>query len=349
MIRFAWMQSRSQTVIAYGLLLVVAIASIVTGVQLAHVYSSTVGHCRSGCDLAIQQYLSRDNFMNQTLDILSRAVPALLGIFWGAPLLAREYETGTFRLAWTQTISRRRWLLTRIGLGALATLVLAGLFSLTVTWWYHSRDKVGSNAYGVFDRRDLAPVTYALFAFAVGVMFGALIRRTIPAMVATLGLFVCVRIAVSIWVRPHLLAAKHAVVSLARGGTANLGVELSNGGTPHIIAGGGGPIGSWTQSRYFVSESGQRVTKTQMTAFLHQHCAALLTTAPPAGGTSTQPPANDPAAPCLNHASTTFKLAVTYQPASRYWTFQWMESGIFIALTLVAIASTYWWVTKRSG
>lgn len=347
MIRFAWMQSRGQTLIAYALLAAVAIASIITGVQLAHVYSSTVAHCQSGCDLAIQQYLSRDNFMDQTLDILSRAVPALVGIFWGAPLLAREYETGTFRVAWTQTISKRRWLLTRIGLGAIATLVLAGLFSLTITWWYHSRDKVGSNAYDVFDRRDVAPVAYALFAFAAGVMFGALIRRTIPAMVATLALFVVTRIAVSIWVRPHLLAAKHAVVSLARGGTANLGIELSNGGTPHLIAGGGGPAGSWTQSSYFVAASGQRVTGSQMTAFLQQHCASLLTTAPPVNGT-TQAPPNDPGSLCLNQASRTFKLAINYQPADRYWTFQWSEATIFIALTLAAIVATYWWATKKS-
>ena len=347
MIRFAWMQSRGQTLIAYVLLVAVAIASIITGVQLAHVYSSTVAHCQTGCDFAVSQFLSRDTFMDQTLDILSRAVPALVGIFWGAPLLAREYESGTFRLAWTQTISKRRWLLTRIGLGALATLVLAGLFSLNVPWWYGNRHTLGSNAYDVFDRRDIAPVAYALFAFAAGVMFGALLRRTIPAMVATLGLFVVARIAVSIWVRPHLLAARHLVVSLARGGTANLGIELSNGGTPHLIAGGGGPVGSWTQSSYFVSESGQRVTSSQMTAFLHQHCASLLTTAPPLNGT-TQVPPNDPGSLCLDQASTTFKLAVAYQPGGRYWTFQWFEAGIFVALTLAAIAGTYWWVTKRS-
>ncbi|MGI8666481.1 MAG: ABC transporter permease subunit [Jatrophihabitans sp.] len=346
MIRFAWMQARSQTVMAYALLAAVAIAAVITGVQLAHVYSSTVAHCQSGCGLAIQQYLSRDRFMDQTLDILSRAVPALLGMFWGAPLLAREYETGTFRLAWTQTISKRRWLLTRIGLGAVATLVLTGLFSLTVTWWYHSRDKIGSNAYDVFDRRDLVPVAYALFAFAAGVMFGALIRRTIPAMVATLGLFVFARIAVSLWVRPQLLAARHAVVTLDRGGPANLGIELSNGGTPHIIANGGGPVGSWTQSSHFVTPAGQRVSASQLAAFVHQHCASLLTTAPPVGG-KTQVSPSDPGALCLDQVAKSFELSVAYQPASRYWSFQWWEAAIFIALTLVALSGTYWWVTEK--
>jgi ABC-type transport system involved in multi-copper enzyme maturation permease subunit len=275
------------------------------------------------------------------------AVPALIGMFWGAPLLAREYETGTFRLAWTQTISKRRWLLTRISLGAVATLVLGGLFSLTVTWWYGNRHQLVSNAYDVFDQRDLAPVAYALFAFGAGVMFGALIRRTIPAMVATLALFVVARIAVEIWVRPHLLAAKLAVVSLARGSTANLGIELSDGGTPHIVASGGAPVGSWGQSSYFVSQSGLHVTNSQMATFLHQHCATLLNTAPSADGT-TQAPPNDPGSLCLDQVASSFKLAVNYQPANRYWTFQWLEAAIFVGLTLIAVGATYWWATKRS-
>ena len=47
-------------------------------------------------------------------------VPALIGMFWGAPLIAHELETGTFRLAWTQSVSRRRWLLVKMGLVGLA-------------------------------------------------------------------------------------------------------------------------------------------------------------------------------------------------------------------------------------
>jgi hypothetical protein len=63
-----------------------------------------------GCRLAASRFLSHDAFMEHLLDILARSVPALVGVFWGAPLLAREYDTGTFRLAWTQSVSRRRWL-----------------------------------------------------------------------------------------------------------------------------------------------------------------------------------------------------------------------------------------------
>ncbi len=62
-------------------------------------------------------------------------VPALIGIFWGAPLVARELETGTFRLAWNQSVTRTRWLAVKLGLIGLASMAAAGLFSLMVTWW----------------------------------------------------------------------------------------------------------------------------------------------------------------------------------------------------------------------
>lgn len=346
MIRFAWLQARNQTLIAYALLAALAVAALITGIQLSHLYDSLVAHCQSSCGLATNAYLSRYSFMDKTLDILARAVPLLVGLFWGAPLLGREFETGTYRLAWTQSVPRRRWLLTKIGVGALATLGLAALFSLTVTWWYHSRDKVGSTAYGVFDRRDIAPVAYALFAFAVGVMFGALIRRTVSAMVATLGLFVLARIVVSIWVRPHLLAAKHVIVGLQRSGPVQLGIGSSNGGAMRIFTQGGGPENSWTQSGHLIAQSGQRVSSAQMSAFLHQYCPDIANHGP-GQGTASNVRVVDPAAQCLDQVQKTFKLAVSYQPAGRYWTFQWLEAAIFILLALAAIGVTYGWVLRR--
>jgi hypothetical protein len=346
-IRFAWLQARNQTLVAYVLLAALGVAAIVTGIQLSHVYDNLVAHCQTSCGLATERYLSHDSFMDKTLDILARAVPALLGLFWGAPLLAREFETGTYRLAWTQSVPRHRWLLVRIGIGALATLTLAGLFSLTVTWWYSSRDKIGSNVYDVFDRRDIAPIAYALFAFAAGVMFGALIRRTVPAMAATLGLFVFARIAVAIWIRPHLLAAKHVIVTLARQGPVQLGVGTSNGGPIQIFAQGGGPANSWTQSSHFVTRSGQNVSSSELAAFLRHSCASLLNLAPPQSPGVAKVPPNDPGAACLDHVSRTFRLAVAYQPAGRYWLFQWLEAGIFVVLSALAVAVTYWVVTAK--
>lgn len=345
MIRFAWLQSRAQTAIAYAVLAVVAVAALVTGIQLSHVYTSLVAHCTSDCGLATQQYLSHDSFMDKTLDVLARAAPALVGLFWGAPLLAREFETGTYRFAWTQSVPRLRWLLVRIGVGALATLTVAALFSLTVTWWYRGRDRVGANIYEVFDRRDIAPIGYALFAFAAGVLFGALIRRTVPAMAATLAVFVFARVAVDPWVRPHLLAAEHAVVTLARPGPVQLGIGSSNGGAVQIFAQGGGPPNSWTVASHFVTRSDHPVSAAQMTAFVREHCPTFL--GPGSVHGAAKVPAGDPAAACLTAVSKAFRLAVSYQPAGRYWAFQWLESAVFVVLGVAAVGMTCWLVMRR--
>ena len=126
-------------------------------------------------------------------------VPALIGTFWGAPLIARELETGTFRLAWTQSVSRSRWLVTKVALVGAASLILTGLLSLVVTWWFGPIDAMNADRFSplVFDVRGLVPVAYAVFGFALGVALGCALRRTVPAMAATLIVFVAARFAVT--------------------------------------------------------------------------------------------------------------------------------------------------------
>jgi hypothetical protein len=352
MTRFAWLQSRTQTLATVGLLSALAVTAAITGVQLSHLFHSSLAHCTIGCGLVINRFLSRDSFLANTLDVLARAVPALLGMFWGAPLLAREFEAGTYRLAWTQSVSRRRWLLTKLAVAGTATVAIATLLTLTITWWSTSRDQVGGTTpFAVFDRRDLAPVAYAAFAFAIGALMGAIIRRTVPAMAATLGAFVAVRIATSLWVRPHLLPPVHATLSLANAGPTSLvqlGIGYSNGGPLQLLAQGGGPPRSWTLSSHLVTHSGYRPSSGQLSAFLQQHCPNFTPPSLPPPGANIAKAAPDAARACLAQAARSFDMVVTYQPANRYWAFQWLESGIFIALALAAAISCYVWVTRRA-
>jgi transposase len=117
-------------------------------------------------------------------------LPALIGLFWGAPLITRELEAGTHRLVWNQTITRTRWLAVKLGLTGLATITAAGLGSLAVTWWSSPIDKTATNDFPrmgplLFDARGVVPIGYAAFAFALGVTVGMLVRRTLPAMAIT--------------------------------------------------------------------------------------------------------------------------------------------------------------------
>lgn len=348
MTRFAWLQSRTQTVVAAAALAALAVAAAVTGVQLSHLYDSLVAHCQSGCDLATAQFLSHDHFLEHTLDLLAQVVPALLGVFWGAPLLSRELESGTYRLAWTQSVTRSRWVATKLGLVGLATVSLAGLLSLTITWWYRAIDPLTTNRYAVFDRRDLAPIGYAVFAFALGAFVGAVLRRTLPAMATTLAGYVFARIAATLWVRPHLMSPLHTTMSLLNGD--GFGFMSRNGAAPLLVARGSGPAESWTLSSHLVTGSGHVAGPSELTAFVHQYCPSIaVPPAPPTAGRAVARVA-DPAAfqACRDQAARTFHLLVTYQPANRYWTFQWLETGIFVALALLAAAGCYWWVTHRT-
>jgi hypothetical protein len=353
--RFTWLQYRTQTLSTVAVLAALAVAAAITGIQLSHLYNNLVAHCTTGCDLATNQFLSHDHFMDQVLDILARAAPALFGIFWGAPLLARELETGTYRLAWTQSVSRARWLVTKLVVVGLVTAVIAGLLSLTITWWYSSFHGLTSNQYDVFDRRDIAPIGYAVFAFALGALAGVVIRRTVPAMAATLGGYVLVRVATSLWIRPHLLSPLHKTLSLSNAGpssAAQLGIGSTNGSTVHLFAKGAGPPNSWTLSSHMVTNNGHVASAAQLARFVHQSCSGVSLVGPPPGGAPGPQPGGpdlDAGRACLQHAAQTFRLLVTYQPASRYWTYQWLETGIFFALALACAGGCFWWITRRAS
>lgn len=352
MTRFAWLQSRNQTFVVAALLAALAITTAITGVQLSHLYHQLVTPCAANndCGLAEGEFASHYTFLQNALLFLLRIAPAVVGVFWGAPLIARELETGTHRLAWVQSISRSRWIVTKLALvGGMATLV-GGVLTLTITWWYRSLDSVNDSMWGVFDGRDVVPIGYTFFAFMLGALLGAVIRRALPAMAATLGVFVFVRIAVQQWVRPHLLSPVHTVAAVANTG---FGFISRNGGPPDLVVKAGGPSGSWVLSSQLVDHSGHVTTAAERAAFVAQYCPGVVGPGPkgPVSGPDNPvpAPADVQAAfnACHDQVVRHFHVLVTYQPARHYWPFQWLELGIYVVLGLVAAVLCFWWVTKR--
>ena len=118
MIRFTWLQFRMQAAVAFGALAAVAVVLALTGPHLVHLYDTTVATCSGASRLLAGHERVRDQRPLPATGpgLVLLAVPALLGIFWGAPLVARELETGTYRLAWTQGVTRKRWLAAKLGL-----------------------------------------------------------------------------------------------------------------------------------------------------------------------------------------------------------------------------------------
>ena len=202
----------------------------------------------------------------------------------------------------------------------------------------------------MLDARDIAPIGYAFFAFAVGALAGAVLRRTLPAMAATLAVVVVTRIAVAQWVRPHLLSPVHKAMSLLT--TDRFGFGNYNSGPMTLIADAPAPDNAWGMSTRFVTPSGHVATVTERAAWLQQHCPGIALPAPGNGGGAgvkavAQAGSAQAFDSCRQQAAAAYHLVLAYQPAGRYWAFQWMETGIFVALGLAALAGCYGWVTRR--
>jgi len=326
MIWLTWRQSRVQTLVVAGALAILAVILAITGPQLVHLYDTTVATCHAhhDCQIAINAFTSRDGALQNITSFLIQVVPGLLGVFWGTPLIARELEARTHRLAWTQTVTRGRWLAVKLGLTALASMAAAGLLTLMVTWWSSPFDRIMNSPLdpGVFSERGIAPIGYAAFAFALGVTAGLLIRRTVPAMAVTVAVFAGVQAAFGLWLRAHLIAPIRAVSPLIMGQMTGVGIttpgnHLSVSVTPNLP-------GAWIYSSQVTTATGSTNLGTAPQACFHN-------------------------LPHLcNGAISRLHLLqiVTYQPASRYWAFQWYETAIYVALALALAGFCFSWARR---
>jgi hypothetical protein len=309
MIRLTWLQFRAQAVTAAAALAAVVVVLAVSAPHRA-------------LDAGASHWLYMAGI------VVLYLTPAIIGIFWGAPLISRELETGTFRLAWTQSISRTRWLGAKLGLGGLASVATAGVLSLIVTWWARPIDRLyphgSSFSYLNFDTRDLTPVGYAAFAFALGVTVGLLVRRTVPAIAITLAVFAAVQVAVPLWLRPHLFAPVTTVSALSPGSILGIGNDFAVNGNSWGVAATVNIPGAWIYSSQVVPQTG---------TFLGQPPAACG-----ADGWNA----------CLAAiAKLHLRQGATYQPASRFWEFQAAETGLYVALALVLAGFCVWRVSRR--
>jgi hypothetical protein len=289
----------------------------------------------------------------QVLNDFSLLVPALIGIFWGAPLVAREIETGSMRLAFTQSVTRTRWISTKLALVGLTSAVTAAIMSLLITWWASPWDAHNDLPFGTFNNRDLVPVAYTLFAFALGVLFGVLVRRTVAAMALTLVGYIAITAAFGQWVRPHLLTPLRAttrfILPQTNGGSASIGPTASRGlqGAWVIWTETINKVGKVLGQQGGIYNINFEPASNGRTEFLGVGVCPNRFPVPTGTGSSHGPTAavEHAVQTCIN--SFHLRQVMAYQPASRYWTFQWMESGIFVALALGLAVCTIWWVRRR--
>lgn len=316
-----WRQHRIQLQIAAAALAAFAVLLVVTGIQMASQYEDALRTCAStGTCGTLANNLTLGDPILFTMVTLTVAVPALLGLFWGAPLIARELEAGTGEYVWMQSITRRHWLTAKTSGLLLATFVCASGIAALVTWWSSPNNALQLNRFepSQFDIQGIVPIGYALFAAALGLCAGAVLRRTLPALAVTLAVFAAVRIVTENYLRPGYLPAITRTYPLA---------------SPNF------PGGSfWALDQGSIAPGGQA------------HAGKLLGSVgeiPAACQRLLPQPGARQLLSCLSAHG--YRGYVTYQPADRYWTFQAIETSIFIALAAALTVVTVTVLLRRDA
>jgi len=350
MIWLTWRQFRVQAAAMAAALAGLAVILGVTGASLADDYAAGIAACTaegSGCSDFVNRFFQdhQNPFLAVTAVML--ILPALIGLFWGAPLIARELEAGTHRLVWNQSITRTRWLTVKLALTALAVVIAAGLGSLAVDWWSSPLDKAAAGDQFsrmeplLFATRGIVPIGYAAFCFALGVTVGMLVRRTVPAMAITMTVFLAVQIAVPLLVREHLIPPVRSTVVIDGSNLDHFGA-----GPDRLIRVRTGPAdtGAWVLSSHTVDASGRAIDAIPL-SMESGPCV-------PRRQKSAQAPARpDPGrelADCFVEIERLgYRQQVTYQPSSRFWALQWYETGLYGVLALGLAGFCFWRIRHR--
>jgi hypothetical protein len=325
MIWLTWRQSRLESLIGVVALALVATWLVWTGLEMNSAYDDEgLAACLAAenpdqaCHIAVGDFLQRFNNFQGIMIVPPLCLPFLIGLLLAAPTVL-DFEQGTYRLAWTQSITRRRWLATKIGIGLAVSVVVAiGLVAIW-TWWRGPLDAInGRFDGGAFDFEGVVPIAYTVFAFALCLAAGTILRRAVPAIGIGLAGFVGVRAFVAAFVRSNYLDPKTvtwsagdpppAAVAAQQIANKDWIISDSYADLAGNVVSGGDPT-----FRACVGEAGNRM--------------------------------GDAIDSCLSEQGIVNQ--VVYHPASRYWLFQGIETALFLGLAAALLGLTACWVTRR--
>ncbi len=241
-------------------------------------------------------------------------MPALVGSFVGGPLFARELEHGTHRLAWTQAVTRVRWATAHLA-GLLAVALVAATAVALVGGLSTTINGGARDAYQAFDLEGPAFVSHVIFAVAVAALVGTLSRRILAGMLGGLLLFGAVQLAVEFGVRPSYEPPVTVLYGPAIG-----------------FPQGQVPDGAWLVAMDYVDHAGRVVPPARIRALSEAYR--------PGPGRFDQ---------LAYLAENDAYQRVRYQPADRYWRFQWTEGLLFFALSGAAYAATLVLLQRRDA
>jgi hypothetical protein len=324
----AWRQQRALLFLLAGLVTVGALALVYLGTEM---HSFVVSHRLTSCVLdsadcpvtgdADAKFNERYGPLLGFARMVLLAAPVLVGMFLGAPLFAREFENRTHLLALGQAVTVRRWTAVKIAVAVVPAL--AGVAVLTFA--YARMTGTGGalllrqeTLFGAtfFEAQGLMPVAYTLFALLAGIAFGLLLRSTVGALAATLGLFAVARIALQL-VRERLLPP-----SLLQG-------PILTGDLPYPAL----PDGALLVRSGYVDRAGLLVGEESLPAV----CRSVGAGPQPVEGAGSMTEMTG----CLRSQGFTGTAQYFHGP-DHYWILQLIEGGILVAVGAVLLVAGVW-------
>jgi hypothetical protein len=309
MIWVGWRQQRTETVIAAGILAVLAVMLIPTGITMISAYNHDgLAACvqpgaSDSCQRAIADFTGRFERVSHLIDWFT-LVPGMIGVLLAAPLTS-QLEHGTYRLDWTQSITRGRWLAGKLGLAIVTGVVISAAFVALITWWrgpfVHLHGRMDNS---VYDSEGVVVFSYTLFALGLAAAVGVVWRRAVPALVVAYAGYFASRLFVDTWLRQRLISPLSATFA------PNRAPDLGH---------------SWVLSEFPSDRLG--------------HPIVLVGAPCPPGADACQ-------APGLGDIA---YLHAVYHPASHFWPLQLVETAVFGGAALALIAFAGWWTLRRTA
>ncbi len=312
MIWVTWRMERALYAVALGAIGAVAILLVVTGAHQESAWTAFSSlHCNqpgssTTCMAAADRYYSSSHFSTAGV-ALGLVIPGVLGLVVGAPLVGGEIAQRTNRLAWTQTITRTKWLTQKLTVGAFATMAIIGILMPLLQWWTGAVQRGDRIVSFNFDVSGFVPVFYGLFAFMLGALLGSLFHRTGWAFAVGVVLFAALRYLERLFVRPVLIPPVTTTVAPVA------------------------PSNAWVLNQGFVplGQAGPALGHSWQSAN-----AVIAGCTNPAGGPNPTHTTQQCAA--LHKLHYVFQL----QPGSHYWALQGAESAVFLAASCLLFGFT---------
>lgn len=250
------------------------------------------------------------------LSTLLHGVPIVLAALVMIPTL-HELERGTHRLAWTQSITRRRWAASRLGFAAGIALAVAIVWAGAATIWSKSILRGDEHTFGQnwFELRPAVLIGYSLFAVALALSAAVLVRRLVPALaILTVG-FIGVRIFTTFELRPHYRAPLTETVAAA------------NDTGPYTAY-----ATRWMLDESWLTSTGHRISWESV----NQLCQP----------TNDQVNTDTYYHQCLVDQGLQYYRA--FQPLSRVSQFQFIEAGLYLGAAAALFLFAFWCLTRRA-